>query len=200
MDRRHKLVRRYQVSDAATHDSKVLDDILDGDNTALGVWADSAYRSAEIEAALKKKGLRSPSQSPPQQPPSREARQQDPSLGRSGPRPVLRTVDESDGTATFTVTLGARETPGNPAHGRRRPQRLTNRSSGKSRILRGALHVDAKRPERRVDYATGDGTATAGADYTAANGTLTFAPGETTKPISITIADDTVDEDGETFW
>ena len=59
VDRRHKLVRRYQVSDAATHDSKVLDDILDGDNTALGVWADSAYRSAEIEAALKKKGLRS---------------------------------------------------------------------------------------------------------------------------------------------
>ena len=59
VDRRHKLVRRYQVSDAATHDSKVLDDILDGDNTALGVWADSAYRSAEIEAALKEKGLRS---------------------------------------------------------------------------------------------------------------------------------------------
>ena len=59
VDRRHKLVRRYQVSDAATHDSKVLDDILDGDNTALGVWADSAYRSAEIETALKQKGLRS---------------------------------------------------------------------------------------------------------------------------------------------
>ena len=56
VDRRHKLVRRYQVSDAAMHDSKVLDDILDGDNTALGVWADSAYRSAEM---LKKKGLRS---------------------------------------------------------------------------------------------------------------------------------------------
>ena len=34
------------VSDAAEHDSQVLDDILDGDNTALGVWADSAYRSA----------------------------------------------------------------------------------------------------------------------------------------------------------
>ena len=59
VDRRHKLARRYQVSDAATHDSKVLDDILDGDNTALGVWADSAYRSAEIETALKEKGLRS---------------------------------------------------------------------------------------------------------------------------------------------
>ena len=59
MDRRHKLVRRYHVSDAAEHDSQVLDDILDGDNTALGVWADSAYRSAEIEASLKEKGLRS---------------------------------------------------------------------------------------------------------------------------------------------
>ena len=59
VDRRHKLVRRYQVSDAAEHDSQVLDDILDGDNTALGVWADSAYRSAEIEAVLKEKGLRS---------------------------------------------------------------------------------------------------------------------------------------------
>ena len=59
VDRRHKLVRRYHVSDAAEHDSQVLDDILDGDNTALAVWADSAYRSAEIEAALKEKGLRS---------------------------------------------------------------------------------------------------------------------------------------------
>ena len=56
VDRRHKLVRRYHVSDAAKHD---IDDILDGDNTALGVWADSAYRSAEIEAVLKEKGLRS---------------------------------------------------------------------------------------------------------------------------------------------
>ena len=60
VDRRHKLVRRCpgeRRGDARS--SKVLDDILDGDNTALGVWADSAYRSAEIEAALKKKGLRS---------------------------------------------------------------------------------------------------------------------------------------------
>ena len=59
VDRRHKLVRHYEVTDASVHDSQVLDDILDGDNTALGVWADSAYRSAEIEAALKAKGLRS---------------------------------------------------------------------------------------------------------------------------------------------
>ena len=33
VDRRHKLVRRYQVTDAAVHESQVLDDILDTDNT-----------------------------------------------------------------------------------------------------------------------------------------------------------------------
>lgn len=59
VDRRHKLVRRYKVTDAAVHDSQVVDDILDADNTASGVWADSAYRSAEIEAKLEKKGLNS---------------------------------------------------------------------------------------------------------------------------------------------
>ncbi len=59
MDRRHKLVRRYQVTDAAVHDSQVVDDILDLDNTASEVWADSAYRSAEIEVKLKEQGLKS---------------------------------------------------------------------------------------------------------------------------------------------
>ncbi len=59
VDRRHKLVRRYQVTDAAVHDSQVLDEILDVDNTASEVWADSAYRSAEIESKLGEKGLKS---------------------------------------------------------------------------------------------------------------------------------------------
>ena len=50
-----------------------------------------------------------------------------------------------------------------------------------------------------VDYATADGTATAGEDYTATSGTLTFAAGETTKTISVSITDDTLDDGGETF-
>ena len=49
-----------------------------------------------------------------------------------------------------------------------------------------------------VDYATSDGTATAGSDYTAQSGTLTFSPGEATKIISIPIANDSVDDDRET--
>ncbi len=50
-----------------------------------------------------------------------------------------------------------------------------------------------------VDYATEDGTAAAGADYTATSGTLTFAPGETAKTVSVPLLDDAVDEGKETF-
>ena len=50
-----------------------------------------------------------------------------------------------------------------------------------------------------VDYATADATASAGDDYTAANGTLTFNPGDTAKTIAVSITVDTAEEDGETF-
>ena len=50
-----------------------------------------------------------------------------------------------------------------------------------------------------VDYATKDGTAAAGADYTAASGTLVFAPGETAKTVSVALLDDSIDEGKETF-
>ena len=45
-----------------------------------------------------------------------------------------------------------------------------------------------------VDYATTDGAAIAGQDYTAASGTLTFNAGETSKTIQIPIADDSTTE------
>ena len=48
-----------------------------------------------------------------------------------------------------------------------------------------------------VDYATKDETATAGADYTATSGTLTFAAGETAKTVSVPVLDDAVDEGKE---
>lgn len=50
-----------------------------------------------------------------------------------------------------------------------------------------------------VDYATADGTATAGADYDAKSGTLTFAPGETTKTIDVVVHGDAAAETNETF-
>ena len=50
-----------------------------------------------------------------------------------------------------------------------------------------------------VDYATADGTATAGEDYTATSGTLTFSAGERVKTVSVPILDDGHDEGHETF-
>ena len=43
-----------------------------------------------------------------------------------------------------------------------------------------------------VDFATADGTAVAGADYVATSGTLAFAPGETTKMITVAVVDPTL--------
>jgi len=50
-----------------------------------------------------------------------------------------------------------------------------------------------------VRYQTADGTATAGADYAASNGTLTFAPGATSLTVTVPIADDAVFERSENF-
>jgi len=50
-----------------------------------------------------------------------------------------------------------------------------------------------------VDYSAADGTATAGSDYTALSGTVTFAPGETTKPILGETLDELLIEAPETF-
>ena len=59
IDRRHKLIRRYRVTDAAVHDSQGVDELLTSDNTASGVWADSAYRSKAIAEKVKERGLTS---------------------------------------------------------------------------------------------------------------------------------------------
>jgi Ca2+-binding RTX toxin-like protein len=50
-----------------------------------------------------------------------------------------------------------------------------------------------------VDYASGDGTATAGGDYTAVSGMLTFDPGETFKTIAVPVIEDLASEGPETF-
>ena len=50
-----------------------------------------------------------------------------------------------------------------------------------------------------VSYATVDGSATAGSDYTAESGSLTFTPGQTSKTVSVTLTNDAVSEDDEAF-
>jgi len=59
VDRKHKLVRRYHVSDAAVHVSKMEDHLLMWGNTGSSVWKDPAYRSEEMEAKLCAQNLKS---------------------------------------------------------------------------------------------------------------------------------------------
>ena len=51
-----------------------------------------------------------------------------------------------------------------------------------------------------VDFATADGTATSGDDYVASAGTLTFAAGQATQTVAVTINGDTTPESNETFF
>ncbi|MGD9622964.1 MAG: cellulase family glycosylhydrolase [Mycolicibacterium sp.] len=50
-----------------------------------------------------------------------------------------------------------------------------------------------------LGYSTSNGTATAGSDYTAASGALTFAPGATSQTVHVDIIGDSVVEGNETF-
>jgi len=59
IDNQHKLIRRYQTTDASVHDSRILGELIDRGNTNAAVWADSAYRSQDTEYELNQQGYRS---------------------------------------------------------------------------------------------------------------------------------------------
>jgi len=57
IDRRHGIIRRGRTTDAAAHDgARLRDGLIDPNNAASDVWADSAYRSKANEAFLEKIG------------------------------------------------------------------------------------------------------------------------------------------------
>lgn len=58
VDVKHKYIRRYEVTDAAVHDSRVFEVLLDPANASADVWADSAYRSVETLDGLALLGYR----------------------------------------------------------------------------------------------------------------------------------------------
>ena len=71
---------------------------------------------------------------------------------------------------------------------------------GPNAVLRFAVTLSrAPSGTVTVDYATADGTATAGSDYTAVNGALTIAAGEREKTVSVPVLDDAHDEGSETL-
>ena len=56
-DRRHGWIRRWTVSQAASYDGDKLPDLLDKDNTASPVWADTAYGSEKNQRYLEEQGF-----------------------------------------------------------------------------------------------------------------------------------------------
>ncbi len=59
IDRRHGLIRSWTTTDASRHDGALLPELIDKDNTASEVWADTAYRSQANERFLAGRLLRS---------------------------------------------------------------------------------------------------------------------------------------------
>ena len=76
----------------------------------------------------------------------------------------------------------------------------TRDAKAQTAVLAFAVTLDREREaDVTVDYATGNGTATAGEDYVAQSGDLTFAAGETTKTVEVEVLDDLHDEGTETM-
>ena len=89
------------------------------------------------------------------------------------------TINDDDGTSTLSVANASA-------------------TEGSSVSFTVSL-LPASGQQVTVQYATSGGTATSGTDFTAASGTLTFAPNETSKTVSVPTTEDTDTEADETF-
>ncbi|MCV7344595.1 Calx-beta domain-containing protein [Mycolicibacterium rhodesiae] len=76
---------------------------------------------------------------------------------------------------------------------------VTEGNSGSSNATLTVTMSKAATTPVTVNYTTGNGTATAGADFTSTTGTLTFAAGVTSQTVTVKVAGDTAVEADETF-
>jgi len=123
------------------------------------------------------------------------------------------TTSTSTSTSTTTTTTPTSTKPGkgcgdkNHLHDRRFECKVTISSVGKKEGNSGTtafvftLAVSGSPLSTvTVDWATGGGTALAVTDYAPANGTVSFAPGVTTKTVTIQVVGNTIPEPNETFF
>ncbi|MCB0033499.1 MAG: lamin tail domain-containing protein, partial [Anaerolineales bacterium] len=101
----------------------------------------------------------------------------------------------SDGTAVGTIT----NDDAAPIVTLASDVSVVEGNSGSTTLTFTATLSTASVVTATMDYATADGSATAGSDYTAVSGSLTFAPGETSKTITVDILADEDPEANETF-
>jgi hypothetical protein len=124
--------------------------------------------------------------------------------------------DRFEGTETINLTLsnptgGAVLTPPNPIVLTLGDDELTptlfinnvTAAEGNTGTTGATFTASLSHPSENpisVQYATADGTAKAGDDYVAASGTITFAPGETSKGVTIQVKGGTLAEITESFF
>ena len=117
---------------------------------------------------------------------------------------TLPTVDDSlnEPTETVPFTFGALTIAGNIYDNDTEPSLSINNISVNEGAGTATFTVTLSAASGQavtVNYASSNGTATAGSDYTAVNGTLNFAAGDLTKTITVPIADDSLFEGNENF-
>jgi hypothetical protein len=113
-------------------------------------------------------------------------------------RPDVATADAGSDTVSVLINDGAWTVP--PAPELRIGDRAV--TEGNSGTASATFTVNLSAPGTQpitVAYATGNGTATAGSDYQAASSILTFAPGQTSKTITVPVIGDRLGEPSENF-
>ena len=123
-------------------------------------------------------------------------------IGFDGARPASRTVTVSLASVKEPYSVGSPSTLTFNVTDRDAALSVADASVSEGPGARLAFAVTLDRTRDRkvlVRYATADGTATQGEDYTGVSGTLRFAPGETTKTVSVPVLDDAHDEGSETL-
>ena len=126
---------------------------------------------------------------------------------------ITTSTSTSTSTSTTTTTTPTETRPGkgcgdkNHLHDRRFECKLTiNDVSGKegnsgTTAFTFTINVSGSPLSTiTVAYSTAAGTATAGADFNAASGTLSFAPGVSTKTVTVSVIGDRVREPSNTFF
>jgi hypothetical protein len=118
-------------------------------------------------------------------------------------RPDVATADADSNMASVLLNDGT-WTPPPPPPAPPPALRIGDRTvtEGNTETRTATFTVTLSAPSTRpvtVAYATGNGTATAGTDYQAVSGTLTFAPGETAKTLTVQVLGDHRGEPNETF-
>jgi hypothetical protein len=121
------------------------------------------------------------------------------SLSRPGSR-RLRKVFTALGPAAVVLALASVAIAADPPSVGSTDPSVTEGDSGTKNATFVVSLSAASTDAVTVDYATGDSSATAPADYARTTGTLTFAPGETSKSVTVAVVGDTMDEHHETFF